>query len=447
MTEKAVSIWVKAEPFSYGTIPVAPHPRLNSTNIRKIVIYSKNKGSTGFPRLRYFQTCQFFTEHTPAVECLERDEALAKCKDQQERNKLLSKESVNLFKFVLYLSMQQLYRMSLRASLVAGDEWPSTSSSTTTLELDGRSTPRGGTTKSLDDHSHLLFIQNNIGELADLMAEEDAKMSGMGVATNSAKILSMDAVEALGSVLVGRLANSPSLVPLQDLACLQTVQHLSGYNKITKTFSTRQFSLWIKDCLVQNPFNVSSCIASGTRLSWPFVGEDHKSEQSHKRGKIATNAHLVPKENVKGNKMIIMSQVSKQTIARVGLKQTSHHSFLYLLSPLRSVTIEKCRNTTLILGPVEATVHVSGCENVTIIAPCRNFMISGSTLCTLYLLTPNRPLLLSGNDTVMLAPYHTFYACLEEHMGRAGIGPSPNLWDQPLCIDLAVRNWPQEGAG
>ncbi|GFO06708.1 TBCC domain-containing protein 1-like [Plakobranchus ocellatus] len=463
MAEKAVSIWVKAEPFSYGTIPVAPHPRLNSTNIRKIVIYSKNKGSTGFPRLSYsmwqhiacnklhlsedlawmyFQTCQFFTEHPPAVECLERDEALAQCKDQPERSKLLSKESVNLFKFVLYLSMQQLYRMSLRASLVAGDEWPSTSSSTTTLELDGRSTPRGGTTKSLDDHSHLLFIQNNIGELTDLISEEDSKMSGVGVATSPPKVLTLEAVEALGSVLVGRLENSPSLVPLQDLACLQTVQHLSGFNKATKTFSARQFSVWVKDCLVQNPFNVSSCIASGTRLSWPFVGEDHKSEQTHKRGKIATNAHQVPKENVKGNKMIIMSQVSKQTIARSSgtLEMStikihrSHHSFLYLLSPLRSVTIEKCRNTTLILGPVEATVHVSGCENVTIIAPCRNFMISGSTLCSLYLLTPNRPLLLSGNDTVMLAPYHTFYASLEEHMARAGIGPSPNLWDQPLCI-------------
>merc|ERR1712150_3353 len=112
----------------------------------------------------------------------------------------------------------------------------------------------------------------------------------------------------------------------------------------------------------------------------------------------------------------------------------SHHSFLYLLSPLRSVTIEKCRNTTLILGPVEASVHVSGCENVTVIAPCRHFMISGSTLCNVYLLTPHRPLLLSGNDTIMLAPYHTYYASLEDHMARAGIGGTPNLWDQPLCI-------------
>ncbi|XP_059154104.1 TBCC domain-containing protein 1-like [Physella acuta] len=462
MATKSISVWVKAEPFSYGTIPVAPHPRLNSTNIRKIVIYSKNKGSAGFPRLSYsmwqhiacnklhlsedlawmyFHTCQFFTENPSPIECIEKDEMFALCKDQHEKNKLVAHESVNLYKFVIFLSMQQLYRMSLRTSLVAGDEWPSTSSSATTCDLDGRSTPRGGTTKSLDDHSHQLFVQNNIGELTDLISDEDSKMSGVGLAS-ATKHLSLEAIEALGFVLIGRVENSSSLHSLHDLALLQVVQQQTGYQKATRSFPTRQFTMWLKECLIQNPFNVSACIASGTRLSWPFIGEDQKSEQSHKRGKIATNAHLVPKDHIKGNKMIIMSQVSKQTIARSSgtLEMStvkihrSHHSYLYLLSPLRSVTIEKCRNTTLILGPVEATVHVSGCENVTIIAPCRNLMISGSTLCTLYLLTPHRPLLLSGNDTIMLAPYHTFYASLEEHMVKAGISTAPNLWDQPLCI-------------
>jgi len=457
----AVSLWVRAEPFSYGTIPVAPHPRLNSTNIKKIVIYSKNKGRAGYPNLSYsvwqhiacnklhlsedlawmyFHTCKFFTENPSPIESIERDEMMFNSKDQLY--KVCNQESVNLYKFVIYLSMQQLYRMSLRASLVAGDEWPSASSSNSTCELDGRGTPRGGTTKSLDDHSHLLFVQNNIGDLVDLLSEEDSKMSGVGSAAMVTKCLSLEAVEALSFILIGRLETSQSLIPLQDLACLQIVQHRSGFNKTSKTFSTRQFTLWIKDCLVQNPFNVSACIANGTRLSWPFLGEDLKQEQSHKRGKIATNAHLVPKEHVKGNKMIILSQVSKQTIARSSgtLEMStvkihrSHHSFLYLLSPLRSVTIEKCRNTTLILGPVEGTVHISGCENVTLIAPCRHFMISGSTLCTVYLLSPNRPLLLSGNDTIRLAPYHTYYASLEDHMNRAGIGTIPNLWDQPLCI-------------
>ena len=63
-----------------------------------------------------------------------------------------------------------------------------------------------------------------------------------------------------------------------------------------------------------------------------------------------------------------------------------------------------------------------------------DFYFSGSTLCFLHLLIPNRPLILSGNDTIVLAPYHTYYGKLEEHMMKAGISLQPNLWDQPLCV-------------
>ena len=37
----------------------------------------------------------------------------------------------------------------------------------------------------------------------------------------------------------------------------------------------------------------------------------------------------------------------------------------------RSVTIEKCRNTTIVLGPVETVVHMSHCEAVRLIACSR----------------------------------------------------------------------------
>ena len=40
-----------------------------------------------------------------------------------------------------------------------------------------------------------------------------------------------------------------------------------------------------------------------------------------------------------------------------------HKMYLYC----RSVTIEKCRNTTIILGPVETVVYMSHCESVTLI--------------------------------------------------------------------------------
>ncbi|KAK7475667.1 hypothetical protein BaRGS_00033093 [Batillaria attramentaria] len=433
MTSKAgVELWVKAEPFSYGALPVAPHPRLNFTNIKKIVIYAKNKGNAGFPKLSYsvwkhiacnklhltedlawvyFETCHFLTTDFSPAERADRDEHFASCTSQEEKAQHRCKYSVDTLKFVLFLYIQQVYRVSLRASLVAGDEWPTQTSSS--IDLDGRSTPRGHS-KSLDDHSHMVFVQSNLSEMVELVSEPGG-------------------------------AEKTTIMPLEDIAVLQTVMYRSGYSKASKTFSARHFQLWIKDCLTQNPYSISACIALGTRLSWPFAGKGDGATlggSGTKRGKIATNAQIVPKEHVTGNKLIIMSQVSKQTIARSSgtlelstVKiHRSHYSFIYLLSPLRAVTVEKCRNTTVILGPVEAFVHLSNCENVTIIAPCRSIMVSGSTLCTLYVLTPNRPLLLSGNDTIMLAPYHTHYPLLEQHMAQVGITATLNQWDRPLCI-------------
>jgi hypothetical protein len=42
-------------------------------------------------------------------------------------------------------------------------------------------------------------------------------------------------------------------------------------------------------------------------------------------------------------------------------------------------------------------------------------------------------------DTILLAPYHTFYSNVEEHMNKVGVGSSRNLWDQPLCVGKFVK--------
>lgn len=59
---------------------------------------------------------------------------------------------------------------------------------------------------------------------------------------------------------------------------------------------------------------------------------------------------------------------------------------------------------------------------------------SGSTGCSLYLLTPTQPLILSGTSELTLAPYNTCYPQLKAHMDRAGLGLTPNYWDQPLSV-------------
>ncbi|KAK3084980.1 hypothetical protein FSP39_022321 [Pinctada imbricata] len=455
--DTSVSLWVKAEPFSYGAFPTAPHPRLTLNNIKKIVTYTKNKAPVGFPNLSYsvwkriactklhlsedlawlyYSTCHLFSENMSPVEKIEWDQKFTEATTNLQRDEIKSSLSVNTLKFALFLYIQQIFKVSLKASLVAGDEWPTSRSPSPDLES-ARNTPRGN--KTMDDHGHMVFVQNHLHEMLELLVEPENYCS-----TNTGESALTDlAVEALGFLIAGSVDRSRSLLPLQDIATLQTTQHRSGYSKITKMFTLRPLMNWIKENLVQNPFGISACIASGRRLSWPMAGEEKdKTDTLAKRGKIATNAHTVPKEHIKGNKIIIMSQVSKQTIARNSgtLENSSvkihrsHYSFLYLLSPLRSVTVEKCRNTTVVLGPVETTLYISHCENVTVIASCRNVMVSGSTLCTLYLLTPNRPLILGGNDTILLAPYHTFYPALEEHLSRIGIGCQRNLWDQPLCV-------------
>ena len=41
----------------------------------------------------------------------------------------------------------------------------------------------------------------------------------------------------------------------------------------------------------------------------------------------------------------------------------------------RFVSIEKCRHTTIVLGAVETTIHISGCEHIRVVALARRCSI------------------------------------------------------------------------
>ncbi|XP_044107884.1 TBCC domain-containing protein 1 isoform X2 [Neovison vison] len=161
-------------------------------------------------------------------------------------------------------------------------------------------------------------------------------------------------------------------------------------------------------------------------------------EGTTKRAKIACNTHVAPRMH----RMVVMSQVYKQTLAKssdtlVGTHVKIHRcneSFIYLLSPLRSVTIEKCRNSTFVLGPVQTALHLHSCDNVKVIAVCHRLSISSTTGCIFHILTPTRPLILSGNQAVTFAPFHTHYPMLEDHMARTGLATVPNYWDNPMIV-------------
>ena len=100
----------------------------------------------------------------------------------------------------------------------------------------------------------------------------------------------------------------------------------------------------------------------------------------------------------------------------------------------RSVTIEKCRNSTFVLGPIQTALHLHSCDNVKVIAVCHRLSISSTTGCIFHILTPTRPLILSGNQRVTFAPFHTHYPMLEDHMARTGLATVPNYWDNPVIV-------------
>ncbi|NWX89328.1 TBCC1 protein, partial [Nothoprocta pentlandii] len=327
--------------------------------------------------------------------------------------------SVDTLQFLLFLYIQQLNKVSLRASLL-GDEWPRAKAPS----LAGQTHSQY---KNWNDQDHQVFVQSHLSDMLELLLDPEQLPASLH--STHSPLVSCEAVRALSFLIEGTVNKSGTVHPLHELALWQPFHGENGYSKITKGFSFTKLESWIRSCLTTNPFGMTACLRSGRKLAWA-----QQVEGTTRRAKIACHAHGIPEVFP----MVIMSQVYKQTLAKssdtlVGAHVRIHRcneSFLYLLS----VTIEKCRNSTFILGPVQTSVHVHSCDNVKVIAVCHRLSLSSTTGCTFYILTPTQPLILSGNQAVSLAPFHTHYPMLEDHMAQAGLATLPNYWDSPMLV-------------
>jgi TBCC domain-containing protein 1 len=149
-------------------------------------------------------------------------------------------------------------------------------------------------------------------------------------------------------------------------------------------------------------------------------------------------------------KLVILAHVKKLTVikgedelmgARIHI-QACREAFVYLLAPLRHVSIDHCQNCTFVLGAVEGIVNLIHCTQCTVIAMCGQLQTRESALCVFHLCTPCKPVFLSGNDNLRLAPYHTFYPSLDQHMARAGLTPGLNKWDSPIVTEESEEESP-----
>ncbi|XP_041936609.1 TBCC domain-containing protein 1 [Alosa sapidissima] len=442
-----ICVWPRLEPFLLGALQVAPSNKLSMHYLRKMAAYVHTRDGC-YPRLGwlmwrhiacgklqlvedlawlYFETFDLLAQHTPE-ERLEWAEALSQCSSPKELDKQRSKLSVDTLQFLLFLYMQQLNRVSLRTSLI-GEEWPSPRSRSPSSS--DREAKFNSQNKNWDDQAHLTFVQSHLSELLELLLEP-GQLSGSGQVLRDSQV-PLEALHGLSLLLEGSMSRGRSVHPLHRLLSRPPLQAQTGYSKLSRSFGLQQLQQWLRQALTLNPFGISACLRSGKKLAWA-----QQVEGAIKRAKIARNTHMAPP----GSRVVLMSQIYKQTLAKDSEKLAGSNiklhrcseAFIYLLSPLRSVCLDKCRNSTVVLGPVECSVHMQGCENVRLVCATGRLAVGSSSHCNIHLLTPTRPLLLPGNVALTLGPFHTHYPSLEDHMASAGLAVVPNLWDQPLLL-------------
>lgn len=469
----SITLWVKPDAFDFGAIHAPLPPKLTLHNLYKLSIYARNKGKVGYPKLSYsvwkhvacnklqisedlawlyFETFDMlsgssFKEHSSW------NENFAQCKSVEQIDRLRCQGSVRTLQFILFLYIQQIHKISFKASLVlGGEEWP-TRSRSPDLENKG-----SVAVKSLDEHDHMMFVLHHLNDILELLMEpESSANNGCG----SEACLTVEALDALGFLITGA-TDCRTILPLNEIARLQPERPMSGYSKISRTFSFRQLQSWLRSNLQINPFGVSAILARGFKQQETLVQNflslsdtfdehsllrhqevDHSTttskEQSTNRSRIMSNVSSAPPEQ----RVIILSQVCKQTVAKASDSYSGsmvkihrcHYSYIYILCPLRAVTVENCHNSTIVLGVTKTAVNIIGCDSCTFFAVCDRISVSGCSNCSFNLCTPTRPVILPGNEKLVLAPYHTHYPTLEEHLhGPWGVPIEPNLWNDPLVL-------------
>lgn len=170
----------------------------------KFVLYSI--GSQGYPTVQYslwkhiacnklqlsdevawmyFEQYHLIVNELSSAERLE----MFHLNTQSDKSSIKPKMTANTLQFVLFLYIQQLHKISMKSSLVTGDEWPSR-----TRSPDLENTRSQTSCKNLDENTHFTFVLHHLNDLMELMVDPPTG------SLHDANV-SMEAVKALGFVI------------------------------------------------------------------------------------------------------------------------------------------------------------------------------------------------------------------------------------------------------
>jgi len=374
---------------------------------------------------------------------MEFDIELAKFKQQQQQadeiEKLKDSRKVDLYQFILHLYIQQFYSIDLKSSFMSREEcvfilndfcfmncqhlylfcficrWP-----VNRMDANDR---RSKSRTTMDEQNFLNFISKNLEEMISLYSSEKT--------SNQNELISEEILQAFNFILEGSVDSMESVLSFHLFLKQSIVQSKLAESKVY----TKSLVTFLRNYLELNPFGLNNCLKSGRRISPSFLGG---SMDPRKMGKIITNASFAPVDEF----IVCLTQVVKQTLIEIsdtfreaGLYlEKCLYSYIYILQPLRSCSIKKCRKCVIFIGPTQRTLTVDSCVECTIVSLCRRLIIRNCSLCTFYTLTPSSPILLSGCDNIKFAPYNSSYPTIQEDARTSGLSDCLNQWDKPIVV-------------
>eukprot|EP00052_Salpingoeca_macrocollata_P030066 m.312093 g.312093 ORF g.312093 m.312093 type:complete len:531 (-) comp23048_c0_seq6:2256-3848(-) len=378
-------IVLRNEPFEYGLLPLA-QSKLELEAIQKLLVYAHSKGERGYPSLSFGVWRKWATDVAGMTseiawlhfECFDlihdvgddrrlklsvNEAALA---TDAERERFRSRLSVNTLEFALFLYLQQSRHTSLRARLSDPEgEWPSRPSS---ADDDAQPAASSYAEKRYSNEVHRVnFVMRGLGDILRLLTEP-----AMYNAAEAELVVPAASLTALDLYMVCLPQRGQQPQPVAAVATRQTEVPHTGYSKITQTFGLSQLQRWLQDHIVAHP---GVAKAASMPEPKPFLARNarHSILSRLQRKTLQLGA-----EGISGSELSIFRCSS---------------SFIYVLAPLKHVSIEDTRKCVIVLGAVSGNVRLHNCRRVTVICACRRFVASQVDDCTVHLCCTTGPVL------------------------------------------------------
>ncbi|CAM6051077.1 unnamed protein product [Sphagnum compactum] len=361
---------------------------------------------------------------------------------------------------LLYLYVQSYRRVPSRphrdAAAVA-DVWPSTSAIDRLLPspspLQARSASfakRLMPCQAEEEVNQLAYVQKHLPSLLALLAEstEDGE--------NGTKVITAGKFERLGLLLRAKDANTESIpliqaapffansdpampaapVPLEQvlewisLHICAASENLHQKPLVEKNGSSDPVATVASDVMMMDA--ATNTVGSTTGAQTIFLpngllqlSNDWRPEGLTFVDGVVRASVLKQEQDIKGGSVKVSH---------------CHDSAVYVLAPLKYVSVVGCSDSIVVLGAVGKTVRVEHCERVQLIVPTARITIANCRECLFYLGVNQLPLFTGDNHNLQVAPYNTFYPRLEVHLAQVGVDATVNRWDHILTLGLLDHN-------